>query len=183
MNQKLLLPIFAFLLATSIQKILVSRIKQINTANHNKLLTLEHTIITPYNTPNHFSSSSTVRIYPPFGYDYNTGPTWNIICLAGQRGRIPGRLDKNGIAYYSFGNKVYHCQKYYKISGTLVYNSGMPPQNCMPTGQQSDNEKELYSTIVETLWGNVPGKAFALSDSNYIHEGMSFYGKSFYWVC
>ena len=177
MNPKILLLILSILLTHSNQKILVSNISQTNNPIPHKLSPPQHY------THKHNFSNHKIRVYPPLGYDYNTGPTWNIICLAGKRGRIPGRLDYNGVAYYSFGNLVYHCQKFYKIKGRLVFNKGMPPNGCKPTGKQSDNDKQLYSTVVETLWGNVPGKAFARSDSNYIHEGMSFYGKAFYWVC
>ena len=121
--------------------------------------------------------------YPALGFDLKHGPNWNIVCLTKDWGRIPGKLNVDGKAYFTYEYLVYHCDVFFKVNGIMIWNEGKIPENCVAKGKQSDNNQALHNVLTVSQYGNIPGKAGSTAFAVYSHEGVRFTSKKFYWVC
>ena len=123
------------------------------------------------------------KVYPAMGYDLKHGPLWNIVCITKEFGRIPGKLDVKHRGFFTYDYNVYNCERFFKVNGLLIWNSGQIPDKCVARGKQTDNQKPLYNILAVTQYGNIPGKASSSEHAVFSHEGIRFTSKNFYWLC
>ena len=111
------------------------------------------------------------------GYTNETGSLWAIICTEDGYGRVPGQLDSNGNASFTYDGYVAKCTFYSTpLNGTLYFKEIKVPYECRRLGFQ-DNEKEsYYSAVIHTKHGSIPGKA----SSNQSKAWYGWKGKEYY---
>ena len=123
------------------------------------------------------------KAYPALGYDLKHGPLWSIVCITKDFGRIPGKLDVKHRGFFTYKYNVYNCEKFFKVNGIMIWNTGDIPEKCVARGRQKDNQKPLYNILAVTQYGNIPGKASVADYGIFSHEGIRFTSKAFYWLC
>lgn len=129
------------------------------------------------------SPSSIQKLYPALGYSLEQGPLWSIVCLTKDWGRIPGKLDLSGHAFFTYDYSIYYCEKFFKVNGKLIWNNKTIPEKCTARGKQNDNSQPLYNVIAVTQHGNIPGKASSALEAIFSVNAIRYSTENFYWIC
>ena len=121
----------------------------------------------------------------PIGFDDQSGLLWAVMCINTPHGKIPGKLDKDNNASYVWGGRIFKCLESREIDGTFSSNQDPIPFDCENRGYQYDSDDTIYSVVVRTKHGLIPGKGLRSSNTAwYGYDGKEFsVNDNFYYVC
>ena len=94
------------------------------------------------------------------GHAKGNGPLWSVICENTPYGDIPGRVDSQGNAYYTWDGHETRCLKLSgPINGDLYWFDEKLPSDCKLRGHETDSKTDFYAALIHTKYGSLPGKA------------------------
>ena len=122
--------------------------------------------------------------FQPYGYENGEGYMWNVLCESKEHGKVPGKMNERGFAYYTVDKNLYSCYKPAGIKDKLIPSSQKLSRRCKEHGKQK-NKKKYFAAIILSSHGAVPGKATRRpKQAWYYHEGQVYkVTDNFFYLC